>query len=163
MKKVLSLVLALVMVACMAACGGTAEGAASNGGTATNGKRDTTTATIAFSTEPSSMTWWDNEEMAPIYSAYLTNSFLMKIDPDTMEPVPDLAESVEMISDSEYVFHLRKGVLFHHGKEFKAEDVVATYNLIVQYPGSSPYVSSISSVEALDDYTVKFTMNGHSL
>lgn len=160
MKKVLSLVLALVMVMCMAACGNTAEGSAASGGTAAGGKRDTTTVTIAFSSEPASMTWWDNEEMASIYSAYLTNSFLMKIDPDTMEPIPDLAESVETISDSEYVFHLRKGVLFHHGKEFKAEDVVATYSLIVQYPGSSPYVSSISSVEALDDYTVKFTMNG---
>lgn len=122
--------------------------------------RDTSKATAAFSAEPISMTWWDNEEMASIYSAYLTNSFLMKINPDTMEAVPDLAESVEALSDKEYVFHLRKGVKFHHGKEFKAEDVVATYNLIVKFPGSSPYVNSIVSVEALDDYNVKFTMKG---
>jgi len=121
---------------------------------------DTSKATVAFSAEPISMTWWDNEEMASIYSAYLTSGFLMKINPDTMEAVPDLAESVESLSDSEYVFHLRKGVKFHHGKEFKAEDVVATYNLIIKYPGSSPYVNSIVSVEALDDYNVKFTMKG---
>lgn len=155
MKKRMSLVLALIMVLGITACGSTAEEVA---GSPAN--RDTTKATMAFSAEPASMTWWDNEEMASIYSAYLTNSFLMKIDPATMEPVPDLAESVETISDSEYVFHLRKGVLFHHGKEFKAEDVVATYNLIAQYPGSSPYISSISSVEALDEFTVKFTMKG---
>lgn len=161
MKKILSLLLAAVMVLSLVACG-------NNGGTAApdaegqenTEAQDKTTATIAFSCEPISMTWWDNEEMASIYSAYLTNNFLMKIDPDTMEAVPDLAESVEVLSDTEYVFHLRQGVKFHHGKELKSEDVVATYELIVQYPGSSPYVSSIASVEALNDYDVKFTMSG---
>ena len=152
MKRTLSLLLTLLMVLSLAACGG-------SGTSVEPAERDKTTATIAFSSEPVSMTWWDNEEMAPIYSAYLTNSFLMKIDPETMEAVPDLAESVETVSDTEYIFHLRQGVMFHHGKELKAEDVVATYNLIVQYPGSSPYVSSIASVEAVGDYDVKFTMS----
>ena len=142
---------ALALLAALGLIGGCAHTAAA---------RDVSKAAVAFSAEPVSMTWWDNEEMAPIYSAYLTNSFLMKIDPETMAAVPDLAESVEALSDSEYVFHLRKGVKFHHGKELKAEDVAATYNLIVKYPGSSPYVNSIRSVEALDDYSVKFTMKG---
>lgn len=157
-KRILCLLLAAVMLLGLAACG-EKEGAP-GGKDADGGGRDTTKATIAFSSEPVSMSVWDNEEMAPIYSAYLTNSFLMKIDPETMEAVCDLAESYEAVSDSEYVFHLRKGVKFHHGKELKAEDVVATYEKIIQYPGSSPYVSAIVSVEAADDYTVKFTMNG---
>lgn len=168
MKKLTCMTCAIAMaVVGLVGCGnsagstGTGDAGTSGSGTvASVSEHDPDTVTIAFSSEPASMTWWDNEEMPSIYSAYLTNSFLMKIDPDTMEPVPDLAESVETLSDCEYVFHLRQGVYFHHGKEFKAEDVVATYNLIVQYPGSSPYVSSIQSVEALDDYTVKFTMNG---
>lgn len=168
MKKLTCMTCAIAMaVVGLVGCGNSAGSAgAGDAGTSGSGtvasvsEHDPDTVTIAFSSEPASMTWWDNEEMPSIYSAYLTNSFLMKIDPDTMEPVPDLAESVETLSDSEYVFHLRQGVYFHHGKEFKAEDVVATYNLIVQYPGSSPYVSSIQSVEALDDYTVKFTMDG---
>jgi peptide/nickel transport system substrate-binding protein len=157
MKRGLGFALVFVTVLSLVACGGSTKTA--GGGKDSKG-RDTTKATIAFSAEPISMSWWDNEEMAPIYSAYLTSSFLMKIDPETMKAVPDLAESVEAISDSEYVFHLRHGVYFHHGKEFKAEDVVATYNLIVKYPGSSPYVNSIVSVKAMDDYTVKFTMKG---
>ena len=157
-KRILCLLLAAVMLLGLAACG-EREGAP-GGKDAAGGGRDTTKATIAFSSEPVSMSVWDNEEMAPIYSAYLTNSFLMKIEPETMEAVCDLAESYEAVSDSEYVFHLRKGVKFHHGKEVKAEDVVATYEKIIQYPGSSPYVSAIVSVEAADDYTVRFTMNG---
>ena len=116
MKKLLSLLLSLIMVMSLAACSNGGEKNPSSG-TSTPANHDPSKATIAFSAEPVSMTWWDNEEMAPIYSAYLTSSFLMKIDPDTMEAVPDLAESVEVISDSEYVFHLRKGVKFHHGKE----------------------------------------------
>ena len=159
MKKLLSLLLSLIMVMSLAACSNGGEKNPSSG-TSTPANHDPSKATIAFSAEPVSMTWWDNEEMAPIYSAYLTSSFLMKIDPDTMEAVPDLAESVEVISDSEYVFHLRKGVKFHHGKEFTADDVVATYNLICQYPGSSPYVNAIVSVEALDPYSVKFVTDG---
>ena len=146
MKKLLSLLLALIMVMSLAACAAGNKETPSQSATSDNAKRDISKASIAFSAEPVSMTWWDNEEMAPIYSAYLTSSFLMKIDPDTMEAVPDLAESVETVSDSEYIFHLRQGVKFHHGKEFTADDVVATYNLICQYPGSSPYVSSLVSV-----------------
>ncbi len=99
-KRLAALLLAAGMVLGTTACGG---GVASTGASAateetaaaeTTASHDTSTVTIAMSAEPSSMTWWDNEEMASIYSAYLTNSFLMKIDPDTMEPVPDLAESI---------------------------------------------------------------------
>ena len=119
-------------------------------------KKDTLV--VAFSAEPTSMSTLDNELMESIYSAHLTNSFLVKIDPATMEPKCDLAESYELASDTEYVFKLRKGVKFHHGKEFKAEDVVASIENAKKYPGSMPYTQAIEKVEALDDHTVKFTM-----
>lgn len=116
------------------------------------------TMVVAFSAEPTSMSTLDNELMESIYSALLTNSFLVKIDPATMQPKCDLAESYELASDTEYVFKLRRGVKFHHGKEFKAEDVVASIENAKKYPGSAPYTQAISKVEAIDDYTVKFTM-----
>ena len=117
------------------------------------------TLTIAMMSEPASMSTVNNEAMDPIYSGYLTHNFLMKNDPKTLEPIPDLAQSYELVSDTEYIFKLRKGVKFHHGKEFKAEDVVATINYNKTFPGCKPYVGAIKKVEAIDDYTVKFIMD----
>ena len=96
--KAITLLLTLLMLFSLVGCNNAASD--SDGGN-DNSARDTSKVTIAFSSEPISMSVWDNEEMAPIYSAYLTNSFLMKIDPETLEPVCDLAESYEIVSDTE--------------------------------------------------------------
>ena len=51
---------------------------------------------------------------------------LVQYDPfDVSKIVPDLAERWEISADGKlYTFHLRRGVKFHHGKPFRAEDVV---------------------------------------
>jgi hypothetical protein len=157
-SKLLSIILViLVFISICASCSSqttNTETAGSEGGN-TNEKD---TLVIAFSGEPTSMSTLSNELMESIYSARLTNNTLIKMDPKTMEPVCDLAESYERISDTEHIFHLRKGVKFHHGKEFDAEDVVASIENAKKYPGSTPYVGQIEKVEAIDKYTVKFTM-----
>ncbi|MFO7265810.1 MAG: ABC transporter substrate-binding protein [Limnochordales bacterium] len=76
--------------------------------------------------------------------------------------VPALAESWTISPDAmEYVFHLRRGVLFHDGRPFTAADVVAKFRRAMD-PASGhtnqQYYSSIAEVEALDDYTVVFRM-----
>ena len=49
--------------------------------------------------------------------------------------IPDLAHSWEISKDGKtYTFFLRKGVKFHDGAEFTAEDVKATYDRIVKPP-----------------------------
>ena len=40
---------------------------------------------------------------------------------------PSLAESWEAVSDIEYIFNLRQGVLFHNGEEMTSEDVVYSF------------------------------------
>ena len=72
--------------------------------------------------------------------------------------VNDLAESYEQISDLEWVFHLRKGVLFHNGEEMKASDVVFTYNRAFNSSFTKDYVSHFAKVEAIGDYDVKITL-----
>ncbi|MEW6569905.1 MAG: peptide-binding protein [Nitrospirota bacterium] len=73
--------------------------------------------------------------------------------------IGDLAESWSVSRDGlQIIFHLRKGVLWHDGAEFTADDVVFTYKTVINPHVPTPYSSiygPVERVEALDDYTVK--------
>ena len=78
---------------------------------------------------------------------------------------PELAVSWEPNEDlSSYTFNLRRGVKFHHGKDFKAEDVVFTFNRIMDPILDSPvrqtFSSTVKDIVAVDDYTVRFDLVG---
>ena len=77
---------------------------------------------------------------------------------------PMLAESWEASSDlTSYTFNLREGVKFHHGKEFKAEDVVYTFKRLIDPEVGSPAAGalvSIKNIVAVDDLTVRFDLEG---
>jgi len=76
---------------------------------------------------------------------------------------PDLAERWVEGPDNTYTFYLRKGVKFHNGREFTADDVVYSYNRMKDPNLGSvarSYFSKVSKVEALDKYTAKFTLSG---
>jgi peptide/nickel transport system substrate-binding protein len=78
------------------------------------------------------------------------------------DAAPGLAEKWEISKDGKtYTFHLRKGVKFHDGTELTAKDVVYTYEEINNPKNGSPgkqYLNELEKVEAVDDYTVKFTL-----
>ena len=75
---------------------------------------------------------------------------------------PMLATSWEPSDDMmSYTFHLRKGVKFHHGKMFNADDVVFTIKRILDPDTGSPgraALSSIVDVVKIDDYTIRFDL-----
>lgn len=79
--------------------------------------------------------------------------------------IPDLAESWEMSDDGlVYTFNLREGVTYHDGTPFTADDVVATFDRIVDPPEGVISVlreelSMIENVEAVDDLTARFTLS----
>ncbi|WP_084462642.1 ABC transporter substrate-binding protein [Oceanibaculum pacificum] len=93
--------------------------------------------------------------------AVLVYNGLVRITPD-LKFEPDLAESWESNEDATvWTFKLRKGVKFHHGKEFKAEDVIKTFELIGSKEVASrakSHTDLIAKMEAPDDYTVRFTL-----
>ncbi|MDD2716673.1 MAG: peptide-binding protein [Candidatus Wallbacteria bacterium] len=71
---------------------------------------------------------------------------------------PDLAETFEVAADGKSAtFHLRKGVKWHDGEEFTAEDVVFTYQTIID-PGTRSRLrfdfSMIDTIETADKYTL---------
>ncbi|MEK6672044.1 MAG: ABC transporter substrate-binding protein, partial [Nitrospirota bacterium] len=73
----------------------------------------------------------------------------------------DLAESWEVSKDGlSITFHLRKGVKWHDGPEFTADDVVFTYNTVTDPKVPTPYGSNygpVSKVESVGRYTVRVT------
>ncbi|MCB0112588.1 MAG: ABC transporter substrate-binding protein, partial [Caldilineaceae bacterium] len=78
---------------------------------------------------------------------------------DGVEPL--LAESWEQTDDVTYVFTLRQGVTFHDGSDFNAEDVVYSYDRVMDEDFGSPRRADllpIESVTAVDDYTVEFKL-----
>ncbi len=84
--------------------------------------------------------------------------------PSTTEPEPELAESWDITDDGlEYTFNLREDVTWHDGEQLTAEDVVFTFETHLDPDTGSPRTAQLSAridtIEALDDYTVQFTLN----
>jgi peptide/nickel transport system substrate-binding protein len=80
-----------------------------------------------------------------------------------LEPVPELAESWDSNDDGDvWTFNLRSGVEFQNGRELTAQDVVDTFNRILDPDTGSPYlvqIEMIDEIEAPDDTTAIFHLN----
>ena len=76
---------------------------------------------------------------------------------------PDIAERWTEGPGNTYTFNLRRGVKFHNGRELKAADVVYSYQRMKDPNIGSvarSYFAKVDKVEAVDDYTVRFTLSG---
>ena len=94
----------------------------------------------------------------------------------TSELVPGLAENWDISDDGLiYTFYLRKGVKFQNGEEFKADDVVYTFermlkpetnalnqDFIMAVKGAADMMEGttdkLEGLEVIDDYTIKMTL-----
>ena len=80
------------------------------------------------------------------------------------EFIPWLAEGFEYNDDfTEVIVTLRDGAKWSDGEAFNADDVVFSTNMLLENPElnyAGQVVESVASVEAVDELTVKFTLNG---
>ena len=146
-------VFAAVLVLCLVsfACGGSSSDEPKPAGLKTGG-----TLVVGMVNDP-----WDFDPPTMVNMPSLAglphvyDNLLIRNPDDTMRPM--LAESWEANADaSQWTFNLRKGVKFHHGKEFKAEDVIFSINRLFEV--ESPLASVMmkpQNMVAVDDYTVR--------
>jgi peptide/nickel transport system substrate-binding protein len=83
---------------------------------------------------------------------------LTKRDKD-LKIIPGLAESWEIVDPLRWRFHLRKGVKFHNGEDFTADDVVFSTDRL-RSPSSQISTRAPRDMQAVkvDDYTVDFVL-----
>lgn len=77
-----------------------------------------------------------------------------------------IAESVEIPEDRSWVaFHIRKNAQFHDGSSITADDVVFSFNTLLEKgtPIYRYYYGDVEKVEKLDTYYVKFTFKKDSV
>jgi len=90
---------------------------------------------------------------------------LIRRDPrDGQTIIPDLAHKWDVSPDGKkYTFHLRKGVKFHDGAEFTAEDVKATFERIARPPKGvviprTSLFTAVGEIVVLDPYRIEFRL-----
>ncbi|ALU39287.1 ABC transporter substrate-binding protein [Kocuria flava] len=92
----------------------------------------------------------------------LENVYDTLVEPDAeLEMQPALAESWEVSEDQlSWTFHLREGVTFHDGSAFTAEDVVYSYDRIIDEQLANAYrLAAVEDVVAVDEHTVRIDVS----
>ena len=175
-KRLLALILAGVMALALAACG-------NNGGSSTPAPAPSTPASGSGTPEPAPApveqmlkygtdTWpagFDPHTISAIAATRVFNQVyetLISFNPD-MTYQGLLAESWETPDDTTYIFHLRKGVKFHNGREMSADDVKYSFDRILgntdagdigALGSSASYYGGIDSIEVVDPSTIQFKL-----
>lgn len=91
----------------------------------------------------------------------LIHSGLVGLDPDTLEPVPLLAEGWRWLDARRLEVKLRPGLKFHSGKPLQIEDVCATLSALADPTLGSPHrvvVASIGECKAIDQLTLELRL-----
>jgi peptide/nickel transport system substrate-binding protein len=88
---------------------------------------------------------------------------LATLDPDTLQPVPNLATTWQVSPDHKaYTFTLKRGVTWHDGHPFSADDVKFSYDLYMNPKSGTPRAGAlnqhIAAVTVKDPSTVVFTL-----
>ncbi len=184
---VIGLIMALVLVACAGGAAVT-ETAAPPETPETTAEVTAPPAETAAPTEPVTFIFGAQGDAVNLDTAIVTDgeSFrvseqgcegLLEFEQGTTNPIPALAESWEYSDDLlTWTFKLREGVSFHDGTPFNAEAVVFNFNRwrdttdeyhyaeqVFEYYetmwGGFDADSLITNVEAVDEYTVQFTLS----
>lgn len=128
-------------------------------------------AALATTVEAKTLRWSANTDIATLDPYAHTESFTTSMlhhvfDPlvrrgRTMQLEPALATSWKAIKPDTWRFELRRGVKFHNGNAFTADDVVASVTrLIDPATRAKGNLSAVTKAEKVDDFTVDLVTKG---
>src|SRR5690606_27712345 len=88
--------------------------------------------------------------------------FLLNSAYGTAEVTPDIAESAEFTTPTEYTVKLKSGLKFANGNDLTSSDVKFSFDRMVAINdpnGPASLLGNLKSVDAPDDLTVAFNLN----
>ncbi|SMH35898.1 peptide/nickel transport system substrate-binding protein [Rathayibacter oskolensis] len=145
---------ALVLAGCSAG-GDDSSGDSAAGGTLTIGTTDKIT-----TLDPAGS--YDNGSFAVMNQVF---PFLMNTPYGTPDVEPDIAESAEFSSPTEYTVTLKEGLKWANGNDLTSSDVKFSFDrqlAIADANGPSSLLANLDSVAAPDDTTVVFTLKSEN-
>ncbi|MBL3686136.1 peptide ABC transporter substrate-binding protein [Leucobacter zeae] len=101
---------------------------------------------------------YDNGSFAVMNQVY---PFLLNSEYGTAEVTPDIAESAEFTSPTEYTVKLKEGLKFANGNDLTSSDVKFSFDRMVKIndpEGPASLLGNLDKVDAPDDTTVVFTL-----
>ncbi len=114
---------------------------------------------IGLKSEPSSMDpHYHNLTPNNMMALYVFDRLILQDEKQNLKP--GLAVSWNNIDDLTWEFKLRKGVKWHDGSDFSADDIAFTIERAPNVPNSpssvARYIKQIKSVEIIDPLTIRF-------
>jgi peptide/nickel transport system substrate-binding protein len=137
----------------LAACGGSDgdSGGSSGGGTLTIGTSDKIT-----TLDPAGA--YDNGSFTVMNQVY---PFLMNTPPGSPDVEPDIAESADFTSPTQFTVKLKPGLTFVNGHDLTSSDVKFSFDRILKINdenGPASLLANLASTDAPDDTTVVFNL-----
>jgi SgrR family transcriptional regulator len=107
----------------------------------------------------------DPTRVAVVHEAHIVTQIfdtLVRFNKETQNIEPALAHTFTSSANGvKWVFHLRKGVLFHNGKNLTSDDVLHTFRRIQTSDDFSPakhLFNDIKEIHILDSFTIEITL-----
>jgi len=123
--------------------------------------KDDDTLVVAFSREITNLDYNHGTKTEYIILGDLVDDSLFYVEPENLDYAPSLASGFTVVDDVTLDVSLREGVTFHDGAAMTADDVVYTYNFILNDENNSRHAKIsdwLETIEKTGTHSVRFNL-----